>query len=422
MNRGMTLSEKILAVKAGRTHVEPDDFLLVEVDLALANDITAPMAIEKFMEAGGTRVHDPDQIALVPDHFVPNKDIKSAEQVQILRKFVKSQGIRKFFEVGRAGIEHVMLPEEGIVKSGDLVVGADSHTCTYGALGAFATGVGSTDIAGVFLTGKAWLRVPKSISVRITGSFLPYVSGKDLILKLISILGTGGGNYKALEFSGPGIENISMEGRMTIANMAVESGAKVGLFPVDEVTVAYEKDRNIEAAGIGPDREASFCRTVELSLDELKPQVAYPHSPANGRDIDEAEKERIAVHQAVIGSCTNGRIEDLRAAADVLQGRKVHPEVRCLIIPGSQRVYAQALKEGLLETFIASECAVSTPTCGPCLGGHMGILGEGEIAVSTTNRNFVGRMGHKGSKVFLASPAVAAASAVAGRIIHPEHV
>ncbi len=422
MNRGMTLSEKILARKAGRDYVEPDDFLLVEVDLALANDITAPMAIEKFMEAGGTRVHDPDRIALIPDHFIPNKDIKSAELVQLLREFAKSQGIQKFFEVGRVGIEHVMLPEEGMVKSGDLVVGADSHTCTYGALGAFATGVGSTDIAGVFLTGKAWLRVPRSIRVRIAGQFLPYVSGKDVILKLISILGTDGGHYNALEFCGPGIENITMEGRMTIANMAVESGAKAGLFPVDEVTMEYERSRTIEVERIGSDRDASFCRTVELSLDELRPQVAYPFSPANGRDVDDAEKDRIAVQQAVIGSCTNGRIEDLRAAADVLQGRTVHPEVRCLIIPGSQRVYAQALKEGLLEIFIASECAVSTPTCGPCLGGHMGILGKGETAVSTTNRNFIGRMGHRESRVFLASPAVAAASAVAGRITHPEHV
>jgi 3-isopropylmalate/(R)-2-methylmalate dehydratase large subunit len=418
----MTLSEKILAGKAGRAYVEPDDFLLVKVDLALANDITAPMAIEKFLEAGGTRVHDPDQIALVPDHFIPNKDMKSAELVQLLRRFAKSQGIKKFFEVGRVGIEHVMLPEEGMVKSGDLVVGADSHTCTYGALGAFATGVGSTDIAGVFLTGIAWLRIPRSIRVRITGRFLPHVSGKDLILKLISILGTDGGNYKALEFSGPGIEHISMEGRMTIANMAVESGAKAGLFPVDDVTVAYEKNRNIVVEKTSSDRNASFYRTVELSLDELKPQVAYPFSPANGRDVDDAEKDGITVQQAVIGSCTNGRIEDLRAAADVLKGRKVHREVRCLVIPGSQRVYAQALKEGLLETFIASECAVSTPTCGPCLGGHMGILGKGEIAVSTTNRNFIGRMGHKESQVFLASPAVAAASAVAGRIIHPQNV
>ena len=422
MRKGMTLSEKILARKAGRKQVEPGDFLMIKVDLALANDITAPLAIKKFLKTGGKRVHDPEQIVLVPDHFVPNKDIRSAEQVQVLRKFAKDQKIQKFFEVGRVGIEHVMLPEEGIVKSGDLIVGADSHTCTYGALGAFATGVGSTDIAGVFLAGKAWLRVPESIQVRITGDFMPFVSGKDLILKLISMIDSDGANYKVLEFCGPGIKNISMDSRLTIANMAVESGAKAGIFPVDDVTVAYEKDRGIMVEKITSDNNATFSKTIEIKLDQLKPQVAYPFSPVNCKDVDQAEKDKIPVHQTVIGSCTNGRIEDLRAAAGVLKGRKVHPEVRCIVIPGSQRVYAQALKEGLLETFIESECAVSTPTCGPCLGGHMGILAEGETAVSTTNRNFVGRMGHKGSKVYLSSPVVAAASAISGYIRHPENV
>lgn len=422
MNKGKTLSEKILAKKAGREEVEPGDFLLIEVDLALANDITAPLAIQKFIDKGGVQVHDPEQIALVPDHFVPNKDIRSAEQVQILRRFSHDQKIQKFFEVGRMGIEHVMLPEEGIVKSGDLVIGADSHTCTYGALGAFATGVGSTDIAGVFFNGKAWLKVPESLSIRIAGKFNSFVSGKDLILKLISLIGIDGANYKALEFCGPGIKNISMEGRMTIANMTIESGAKAGIFPVDDLTMAYEMDRNIKAEKISSDQNASFSQTIEINIDKLKPQVAYPYSPANCKDVDEAEKDQIPVHQAVIGSCTNGRLEDLRVAARIFKGRKIHPKVRCLVIPGSQRVYSQALKEGLMETFIESECAVSTPTCGPCLGGHMGILGDGETAISTTNRNFIGRMGHKGSKIFLASPAVAAASALSGYIMHPENI
>jgi len=422
MSTGKTFSEKILARKSGRDQVEPGDFLLIQVDVAVANDITAPIAIQKFQKTGGKRVHDPEQIILVPDHFVPNKDIRSAEQVQILRKFAEQQKIAKFFEVGRMGIEHVLLPEEGFVKSGDLVIGADSHTCTYGALGAFSTGVGSTDIAGVLLTGKAWLRVPKSIRIQISGSFSPFVSGKDLILKLISILGTDGANYKALEFCGPGIKNISMEGRLTIANMSVECGAKVGIFPVDELTVAYEKERNIVAEPTTSDLKASFSQTVEINLNQLQSQVAYPFSPANCKDIDIAEQDNITIHQAVIGSCTNGRLEDLRVAASFLKGRKVHPKVRCLVFPGSQKVYAQALKEGLLETFIESECAVSTPTCGPCLGGHMGVLGDGERAISTTNRNFVGRMGHTGSQVFLASPAVAAASAIAGCIAHPGNV
>jgi len=422
MNEGMTLSEKILAKKAGRKRVEPDEFLLVRVDLALANDITAPLAIKKFFAAGGKKVRDPERIVLIADHFAPNKDIQSAEQVQIVRRFAKDQGIDRFFDTGRAGIEHVMLPEEGLVKSGDLVVGADSHTCTYGALGAFATGVGSTDMAGIYITGKAWLRVPKTIRIWVEGRFGPYVSGKDLILKLIRTIKSDGANYMTMEFNGPGVRNISMESRMTISNMSVEAGAKAGIFPVDELTAAYERERDIEVEKMLSDDAACFTRTVEIDLDDLQPQVAYPFSPENGRDVGDAEQEKIAIDQAVIGSCTNGRIEDLRSAAELLSGRKVHPDVRCIIIPGSQRVYAQALKEGLLNVFIESECAVSTPTCGPCLGGHMGILAAGERAVSTTNRNFKGRMGHARSEVFLSSPAVAAASAVAGYIIHPENI
>ncbi|AIY85931.1 MULTISPECIES: 3-isopropylmalate dehydratase large subunit [unclassified Thermotoga] len=414
----MTLAEKILSQKAGRK-VEPGEFLLLEPDIALANDITAPLAIKKFKEYGGKKVKYPDRVVLVPDHFTPNKDIKSAMQVKMMREFAREQGIEKFFEIGRMGIEHVLLPEEGIVKSGDLVVGADSHTCTYGALGAFATGVGSTDIAGFYLIGKVWFRVPESIKVTLRGKFKDLVTAKDLVLKLISILGVDGANYKAIEFSGPGVKEISMDGRFTISNMAIEAGGKTGLFPVDEITIAYEKERGIEVEEMYPDEDAKYVREVEMDLSELEPQVAYPFLPSNAKDVSEAEKERIKIDQAVIGSCTNGRIEDLRLAAQILKGRTVSPDVRCIIIPGSQKVYKQALKEGLIDIFIDAGCAVSTPTCGPCLGGHMGVLAEGEVAISTTNRNFVGRMGHPNSKVFLASPAVAAASAIKGYIADP---
>ncbi|KAF2959945.1 MULTISPECIES: 3-isopropylmalate dehydratase large subunit [unclassified Thermotoga] len=414
----MTLAEKILSQKAGRK-VEPGEFLLLEPDVALANDITAPLAIKKFKEYGGKKVKYPDRVVLVPDHFTPNKDIKSAMQVKMMREFAREQGIEKFFEIGRMGIEHVLLPEEGIVKSGDLVVGADSHTCTYGALGAFATGVGSTDIAGFYLIGKVWFRVPESIKVTLRGKFGDLVTAKDLVLKLISILGVDGANYKAIEFSGPGVKEISMDGRFTVSNMAIEAGGKTGLFPVDEITIAYEKERGIEVEEMYPDEDAKYVREVEMDLSKLEPQVAYPFLPSNAKDVSEAEKERIKIDQVVIGSCTNGRIEDLRLAAQILRGRTVSPDVRCIIIPGSQKVYKQALKEGLIDIFIDAGCAVSTPTCGPCLGGHMGVLAEGEVAISTTNRNFVGRMGHPNSKVFLASPAVAAASAIKGYIADP---
>lgn len=415
----MTLAEKLLAIKAGKKKVEPGEFLLLDVDVALANDITAPIAIKKFKEYGGIKVHDPSKIVLVPDHFVPNKDIKSAMQVKMLRDFAQEQGITNFFEVGRMGIEHVLLPEEGIVKSGDLVVGADSHTCTYGALCAFATGVGSTDIAGVYLTGKVWLKVPETILVKLKGKFKEFVTAKDLILKLISILGVNGANYKVLEFSGPALENISMDGRFTISNMAIEAGGKTGLFPVDDLTVTYEKERGIDVEPMEADEDAKYYREVELDLSQLEPQVAYPFLPSNTRSIGEAEKEKIKVDQVVIGSCTNGRMEDMRIAAEILKGRKVAPHVRCIVIPGSQKIMKEAIKEGLIDIFLEAECAVSTPTCGPCLGGHMGILAAGEVALSTTNRNFVGRMGHPESKVFLASPAVAAATAVKGYIADP---
>ena len=421
MSAGQTLSLKILSRKAG-ARVEPGAFGLFKPDLALGNDITAPVAIAEFQRHGGERVFDPEQLALVPDHFVPNKDIRSAEQAALLRRFARDQGITKYFEVGRMGIEHVLLPEEGMVKSGDLVVGADSHTCTYGALGAFATGVGSTDLAGVFLTGRVWLRIPEAIKVFITGRFGDYVSGKDLILKVISEIGVDGANYQALEFSGPGISYISMDSRLTVANMAIEAGAKAGLFPVDDVTVDYEKARDLTVEPLTADSDASYTREFGIDLNTLPLQVAYPFLPSNAKDIEAAENDRIAIDQVVIGSCTNGRIEDLRMAASILKGKKVHPRVRCLVIPGSQRVLLQALNERLIETFIISGCAVSTPTCGPCLGGHMGILAAGERAVATTNRNFVGRMGHVQSEVFLAGTAVAAATALAGRIIHPANV
>ena len=418
----MTLAEKLLAKKAGKKSVKPGEYLLLDVDVALANDITAPIAIENFKKYGGKKVFSPERIVLVPDHFVPNKDIKSAMQVKLLRDFAKKQGIKNFFEVGRMGIEHVILPDLGLVKSGDLIVGADSHTCTYGALGAFSTGVGSTDIAGVMLIGKAWLKVPESIKIELTGEFREFVTAKDLILKLISILGVNGATYKAIEFSGPAVENIGMDGRFTISNMAIEAGGKTGLFPVDERTIEYERERGLVVEPLYPDQNAKYSKTLSIDLTALEPQVAYPFLPSNCKDITEAEKEKLKIDQVVIGSCTNGRMEDLRLAAKILENQKVNPDVRCLIIPGSQQILKQALKEGLIDIFLEAECAVSTPTCGPCLGGHMGVLAKGEIAVSTTNRNFVGRMGHPESKVFLASPAVAAASAIKGYIADPRRL
>lgn len=422
MNSNMTLSEKILARKSGKKKVTPGEFLLLEADVALANDITAPLAIQEFIKAGGNRVHNPRQIVLIPDHFTPNKDIKSAEQVKLMRTFAKQQKIEHFYETGRAGIEHVMLPEEGLVKSGDLVVGADSHTCTYGALGAFATGMGSTDLAGVYLFGRVWLRVPESIKIVVEGTCKDFVSGKDLILKIISKLGVNGANYKAMEFSGKGLDNLTMNNRFTIANMAVEAGGKVGIFPVDNHTINYEKERNIEATALQADPGAVYVKTIKMDLDTLEPQVAYPYLPSNCKDISDAEKDNLTMDQVVIGSCTNGRIEDLRVAAAIMAGKKVHSDVRCIILPGSNRVVRQALEEGLLKTFLEAECVVSTPTCGPCLGGHMGVLAGGERALSTTNRNFIGRMGHRSSEVYLASPAIAAATAIAGKIKHPDNI
>ncbi len=417
----MNLTEKILSNKANRP-VKSGEFLLLKVDIALGNDITTPVAIDEFAKNGGKSVFEPDRIALIPDHFTPNKDIESAMQVRKIRQFCRKQGIKKFFDVGRVGIEHVLLPEQGIVKSGDLVIGADSHTCTYGALGAFATGMGSTDLAGVFLTGKVWFKVPESIKITIKGKFNKYISGKDLILKIISILGVNGANYKTLEFTGEGVQNISMDSRFTIANMAVECGAKTGLFPVDDLTVRYEKERNITVTKMFPDKNAKYCRELDIDLSELEAQVAFPFLPSNTKTVKIAQKEKIKIDQVVIGSCTNGRMEDLRIAASLLKGRKIFPDVRCIVFPGTQKIYSQAVKEGLVKIFIDAECAFSTPTCGPCLGGHMGILAKGEKALSTTNRNFVGRMGHRESEVYLASPVVAAATALKGFITHPDEI
>ncbi len=414
----MTLAEKILAAHAGLPEVAPGMLIDARVDLVLANDITAPIAIREFEKLGVSRVFDPARIALVPDHFAPNKDIKSAEQCLTMRRFAREQGIVHYYEVGRMGIEHVLLPEQGLVAPGDLVVGADSHTCTYGALGAFATGMGSTDIAVAMATGRVWLKVPETVRIVFTGSLQPWVGGKDLILYTIGQIGVDGARYQAVEFCGPAIDALSMDGRFTMANMAIEAGAKAGLFSPDDKAMAYVAPRvSRPYAACTPDPGARYVRTLEWDVSALEPQVAFPHLPSNVRAVSEAGGVRI--DQAVIGSCTNGRWEDLELAARVLRGRRVHSDVRCIIIPGTQEIYRRLAREGLLETFVEAGAAVSTPTCGPCLGGYMGVLAAGERCISTTNRNFVGRMGHPQSEVYLANPAVAAASAVLGRIGSP---
>ncbi len=418
---GMTLAERILAAHAGVDAVYAGQFVETDVDVVLSNDITAPIAIREFEKLGVARVFDPERVIIVLDHFTPNKDIKSAEQSRVLREFARAQGLPHFFDVGCMGIEHVLLPERGLVVPGDLVVGADSHTCTYGALGAFATGMGSTDIAVAMATGQTWMRVPETIQVVAYGALQPWVGGKDLILHTIGQIGVSGALYQALEFAGPAVEALSMDGRLTMANMAIEAGAKAGLFAVDRATLDYVDGRAARPYRVfQPDADATYARIIEIDASQLQPQVAFPHLPENVRPVSQAGEVRI--DQAVIGSCTNGRLEDLRIAAKVLRGRRVHPDVRCIVIPGSQQVYLEALREGLVETFIEAGAAVSTPTCGPCLGGHMGVLAAGERAVSTTNRNFRGRMGHPASEVYLAGPAVAAASAVAGWIVGPEEV
>jgi 3-isopropylmalate/(R)-2-methylmalate dehydratase large subunit len=418
---GMTLAEKILAAHAGLDKVCPGQLIRVPVDLVLANDITAPIAIREFERIGVGKVFDRGKVVLVADHFVPNKDIKSAEQCRTMRDFARTQQLTYYYDVGTMGIEHVLLPEQGLVLPGDLVIGADSHTCTYGALGAFASGMGSTDIAAAMASGQTWLKVPQTIKFVYHGQLLPWVGGKDLILHTIGQIGVDGALYAVMEFSGEALDALSMAGRFTMANMAIEAGAKAGLFHVDEKTGAYVQPRaRREYTVYTSDPDAEYARVVEVDAGQIEPQIAFPHLPENTRPLSQVN--HVPVDQAVIGSCTNGRLEDLRVAAELLRGRQVHPDVRCIVIPGTQQVYLDALREGLIETFVEAGAVVSTPTCGPCLGGYMGVLAAGERAIATTNRNFRGRMGHPESEVYLAGPAVAAASAVAGHIAAPEEV
>ena len=416
----MTLAEKILAAHCGRRKVVPGELVNVKVDLVLANDITAPIAIKEFRRIGVKKVFNRKKIVMVPDHFVPNKDILSAEQAKLMRDFALEQGL-VHFEVGQMGIEHVILPEKGLVLPGDVVIGADSHTCTYGALGAFSTGMGSTDIAAAMATGDIWMKVPPTIRFVYRGKLNKWVTGKDLILHTIGDIGVDGALYAAMEFTGEAIAQLSMDSRFTMANMAIEAGGKAGIFHVDRKTLAYVKPRAMRSYLIyKSDPDADYERVVEYDVSKLEPQVAFPHLPSNTKPVSKVGK--IDIDQVVIGSCTNGRLDDLKTAARVLKGRQVHPHVRCIIIPGSQQVYLEALRLGLVEAFIEAGAVVSTPTCGPCLGGYMGILAAGERCVSTTNRNFVGRMGSTKSEIYLANPAVAAASAIAGRIAGPEEV
>ncbi len=429
---GHTIAEKIIAAHLvdgqgnpvpRKNGVWPGDLVEAAVDMVLANDITAPIAIREFKNLfenmGAEEVFDPERVALVADHFAPNKDIKSAEQCRFVREFAQKHSLTHHFDVGQMGIEHVLLPEQGLVAPGEIVVGADSHTCTYGALGAFATGMGSTDIGVAMATGQVWLRVPETIRVVYRGELQPWVGGKDLILHTIGEIGVSGALYQALEFAGPVVDALSMADRFTMANMAIEAGGKAGLFAVDEATRAYVDDRVSRSyVAYDADPDAEYSRVLEIDASDLEPVVAFPHLPENVRPVSEAGD--VPIDQVVIGSCTNGRLDDLRVAAEVLDGKQVHSGVRCIVIPGTQQVYLDALREGLVETFIEAGAVVSTPTCGPCLGGHMGVLASGERAVSTTNRNFRGRMGHPDSEVYLTGPAVAGASAVAGRIVHPD--
>jgi 3-isopropylmalate/(R)-2-methylmalate dehydratase large subunit len=416
----MTLAEKILAAHCGKDKVSPGDFIDVRVDLILANDITAPLAIKEFERLGAKRVFDPQRVVMVPDHFVPNKDIPSAEQAKQMRHFAREQGLI-YFEVGEAGIEHVLLPEQGLVLPGDVVIGADSHTCTYGALGAFATGMGSTDIACAMATGDIWMKVPPTIKFVYHGRPGKWVGGKDLILYTIGQIGVDGALYAAMEFCGAAIDALSMDGRFTMCNMAIEAGAKAGICRVDEKTLDYVRPRARRPYAIfEPDDDAEYAAVMEYDVSEIEPQVAFPHLPSNTRPISQAGE--VKLDQVVIGSCTNGRLEDLRIAAEILKGRQVNKSLRLIIIPGTQGIYLDALREGLIEIFIQAGAVVSTPTCGPCLGGYMGVLAHGERCLATTNRNFVGRMGSHRSEVYLSNPAVAAASAILGRIGRPEEV
>ncbi|MEA3443053.1 MAG: 3-isopropylmalate dehydratase large subunit [Chloroflexota bacterium] len=415
-----TLAERILAAHCGREKVEPGEFITTRVDLVLANDITAPLAIKEFQRFGVPKVFDPTKIVMVPDHFCPNKDIPSAEQAKLMREFAKEQEL-VYFEVGRMGIEHVLLPEQGLVLPGQVIVGADSHTCTYGALSAFATGMGSTDIAVAMTTGEIWMKVPPTIKFIYHGKLGKWVGGKDLILYTIGDIGVDGALYSVMEFSGEAIDALPMDGRFTMANMAIEAGAKAGIFNVDAKAERYIKEHGSQPYPIYQSGgDAQYANTIEYAVAEIEPQVAFPHLPSNVKPVSQVGD--IKLDQVVIGGCTNGRLEDLRLAARILKGRQVHPDLRCIIIPGSQKVYLDALREGLIETFIGAGVAVSTPTCGPCLGGYMGVLAAGERCLSTTNRNFVGRMGSPESEVYLSNPAVAAASAILGRIGSPGEI
>ena len=414
----MTMTQKILARHAGLDQVSPGQLINAKLDMVLGNDITSPVAINEFEKCGADRVFSNTAISLVMDHFVPNKDIKAAQQCKRVRQFANKYDIQNYFDVGQMGIEHALLPEKGLVGPGDCIIGADSHTCTYGALGAFSTGVGSTDMAAGMATGMAWFKVPTAIKVEITGKKPPFVSGKDVILHLIGEIGVDGALYQSLEFCGDGLQDLSMDDRLGLANMAIEAGAKNGIFPVDAVTMAYIEGRfQRQPIVVEADPDAEYTKTVHIDLNTLRPTVAFPHLPENTRTIDDVGQ--VKIDQVVIGSCTNGRMEDMQAAAEILKGRTVADGVRCIVIPATQQIYLDCLRQGILEIFIKAGAAVSTPTCGPCLGGYMGILAEGERAVSTTNRNFVGRMGHVDSEVYLASPAVAAASAVTGYITDP---
>ena len=415
---GMTMSQKILAAHAGLDEVKAGQLIEANLDLVLGNDITSPVAINEMKKMDKKTVFDKDKIALVMDHFIPNKDIKSAENCKCCRDFACSHEISNYFDVGEMGIEHALLPEKGLVVAGDAVIGADSHTCTYGALGAFSTGVGSTDMAAGMMTGKAWFKVPSAIKFELVGKPNKWVSGKDVILHIIGMIGVDGALYKSMEFTGEGIQHLTMDDRFTICNMAIEAGGKNGIFPVDGAAIQYMKEHSKrEFTVYEADPDAEYEESYVIDLSELKPTVSFPHLPSNTKTIDQVGE--VKIDQAVIGSCTNGRMDDMRAAAEVLKGRKVAKGVRCIVIPATQAIYLQAMREGLLEIFIEAGAVVSTPTCGPCLGGYMGILAAGERCISTTNRNFVGRMGHVDSEVYLASPAVAAASAVAGKIICP---
>lgn len=418
---GMTMTQKILAAHAGLEEVVPGQLIRAKLDMVLGNDITSPVAINEFEKAGFDQVFDKSKVSMVMDHFTPNKDIKAAEQCRQCRTFAKSFGIENFYDVGAMGVEHALLPEKGLVAAGDCIIGADSHTCTYGALGAFSTGVGSTDMAAGMATGEAWFKVPEAIRFNITGKLSENVSGKDVILHIIGLIGVDGALYQSMEFMGDGLINLSMDDRLCMANMAIEAGAKNGIFLVDEITREYMDQRVNRPYNVyEPDEDAVYVRTIDIDLSRIRPTISFPHLPENTRTIDEVGE--IDIQQVVIGSCTNGRLSDMRIAAEIMKGKKVHPEVRAIVIPATQSIYMDCIKLGYLETFIEAGCVVSTPTCGPCLGGHMGILAAHERCVATTNRNFVGRMGHITSEIYLASPAVAAASAITGKISGPEEV